>query len=105
MPNERHAAQMPLTTGLIGNTSRMTQLNNAGIRRNRQPTGSKAIRRELYLAPETEAALKEARMASGNLSLALYLERLVHQLQNERGTLPVLSPTLDGTEVHHSDAA
>ncbi|HWU45754.1 hypothetical protein ACFVWR_14265 [Leifsonia sp. NPDC058292] len=44
-------------------------------------------------------------MASGSLSLSLYLERLVSQLEAERGGLPVLSPTLDGTEVTTTTAA
>ena len=72
----------------------MPQANNAGIRRNRRPAGVKVVERKIVLTAETDARLKAAGMASGSLSLSLYLERLVSQLEAERGTLPVLSPTL-----------
>lgn len=83
----------------------MTQANNAGIKRNRRPAGVKVVERKIVLTAETEARLKAAGMASGSLSLSLYLERLVGQLEAERGTLPVLSPTLDGSEVSSRAAA
>ncbi len=78
----------------------MTQRSNAGIRRNRRPTGAKPVRGELRLAAETMAALDQARMASGSLSLSLYLERLTAELRTEHGTLPVFSPALDIEESH-----
>lgn len=79
--------------------------SNAGIKRNRRPRGLPIKRAELRLTPETEAKLDEARMASGKLSLSLYLERLVAALEAEHGALPVLSPTLDGVEVETTTAA
>jgi len=39
------------------------------------------------------------------MSFSLYLERLISQLEAELGALPVLSPTLDGTEVITKRAA
>jgi len=83
----------------------MTQGSNAGIKRNRRPAGTKSIERKIHLDPETVAALTEACQASGKLSMSLYLERLVTQLTADLGALPVLSPTLDGTEVHTKRAA
>ena len=83
----------------------MTMGSNAGIKRNRYPSGVKVVERKIVLSEETEAKLKAAGMASGSLSLALYLERLVGQLEAERGGLPVLSSTLDGAEVRRTKAA
>ncbi|MEO7018424.1 MAG: hypothetical protein ABI067_18090 [Leifsonia sp.] len=83
----------------------MTQANNAGIKRNRRPAGVKVVERKIVLSAETEARLKAAGMASGSLSLSLYLELLVGQLEAERGSLPVLSPALDGMEVSATKAA
>lgn len=71
--------------------------SNAGIKRNRRPRrGLPIVRAEVRLAPETNAKLDAARVASGHLSLSLYVERLVAALEAEHGSLPVLSPTLDG---------
>jgi len=83
----------------------MTMGSNAGIKRNRYPSGVTVVERKIVLSEETDAKLKAAGMASGSLSLALYLERLVGQLEAERGGLPVLAPTLDGTEVRRTTAA
>jgi hypothetical protein len=47
----------------------------------------------------------EACRQSGNLSLSLYLERLAAALIEEHGSLPVLSPTLDGIEEVTTTAA
>ena len=82
----------------------MSQGSNAGIKRNRRPTGTKAVERKIFLAAETKAALDAACEASGRLSLSLYLERLISQLEAEHGSLPVLSPALDGTEATHQAA-
>lgn len=103
MPNTR--ARLALRDPLARNTGAMTQASNAGIKRNRRPAGVKVVERKIHLSAETEARLKAAGMASGSLSLSLYLERLVGQLELERGSLPVLSPTLDGVEVRRPAAA
>lgn len=94
-----------LTTHLTLNTCSMAKGSNAGIKRNRRPAGVKVVEKRIFLVAETEQKLKAAGMASGSLSLSLYLERLVSQLEAERGSLPVLSPTLDGTEVTTTKAA
>jgi hypothetical protein len=94
-----------LTPPLRRNYRRMTQANNAGIKRNRLPAGMKPVERNISLSPEAEARLTAARMASGKLSLSLYLELLVGQLEAERGSLPVLSPALDAMEVTTKTAA
>lgn len=84
---------------LLGHqTGNMAQGRNAGIKRNRRPTGTKAIEKKIYVDATLVAAFDEARRASGNLSLSLYIELLARQLEAERGALPVLSPTLNGTE-------
>lgn len=83
----------------------MTQANNAGIKRNRRPAGVKVVERKIVLSAEIEARLKAAGMASGSLSLSLYLELLVGRLESERGSLPVLSPILQSAEVHTTKAA
>ena len=98
-------ARLTLTPPLTGNTFHMTLANNAGIKRNRRPAGVKVVEHKIVLTAETAARLKAAGMASGSLSLSLYLERLVGQLESERGTLPVLSSTLDGSEVQTTAAA
>ena len=103
VPNTR--ARLALRDPLARNTGAMTQASNAGIKRNRRPAGVKVVERKIHLSAETEARLKAAGMASGSLSLSLYLERLVGQLELERGSLPVLSPTLDGVEVRRPAAA
>ncbi|WP_295124998.1 hypothetical protein [uncultured Leifsonia sp.] len=78
---------------------------NAGIKRNRLPAGVKPVRPDVRLAPSTYEAFNDAARASGNLSLSLYLEYLAQALEKERGGLPVLPPTLDGTEVATTTAA
>jgi hypothetical protein len=83
----------------------MTQLNNAGIRRNRRKAGEVTIPKRIFLTPETQAAFDEARIASGSLSYSLYLERLVTYLASAQGALPVLSKEVDLVEVQHTDAA
>ncbi len=87
------------------NTGAMTKGSNAGVKRNRRPTGIKPVERKIRLDPDTAAALAAACEASGQLSMSLYLERLIGQLSTDLGALPVLSPTLDGTEVHTTRAA
>lgn len=80
--------------------------SNAGIKRNRRPrVGLPIVRTEIRLSPETDAKLDAARIASGHLSLSLYIERLVAGLEAERGGLPVLSPTLDGIQEVTTTAA
>jgi len=78
----------------------MAQGQNAGIKRNRRPTGSKATRLGAYVSEETLHELEAARMASGGLSIGLYLELLTAALKQEHGSLPVLSPTLNDSEQH-----
>jgi hypothetical protein len=98
-------ARLVLTPRLGRDTGDMTMGSNAGIKRNRYPAGVNVVERKIVLSEETDAKLKAAGMASGSLSLALYLERLVGQLEAELGGLPVVAPTLDGTEVHRTTAA
>ena len=83
----------------------MTMGSNAGIKRNRYPSGVNVVERKIILSEETDAKLRAAGMASGSLSLALYLERLIGLLEAERGGLPVVSLTHDGTEVRRTTAA
>jgi hypothetical protein len=100
----RHTARLPLTLALSHEDSCMT--SNAGIKRNRRPrVGLPIVRTEIRLSPETDAKLDAARAASGQLSLSLYVERLVAALEAEHGSLPVLSPTLDGIEEATTTAA
>jgi len=79
--------------------------SNAGIKRNRRARGLPVVRAEVRLLPETDAKLDAARRASGQLSLSLYLERLVAALEAEHGSLPVLSPTLDDLQEVTTTAA
>lgn len=80
--------------------------SNAGIKRNRRPrVGLPIVRVELRLSPETDAKLDAARVASGHLSMSLYIERLLAGLEAEHGSLPVLSPALDGIEEATTTAA
>jgi hypothetical protein len=83
----------------------MTQGSNAGIKRIRRARGLPVVERKVRQIPSTAAAFDEACRASGDLSLSLYLERLATALIAERGSLPVLTPTLDGAEVRTTDAA
>lgn len=85
-----HPARLALMPDLIGKDSLMAG-NNAGVKRNRRPRGLPVVRVEAALAPETEAKLHAARLASGQLSLSLYVERLVAALEAEHGALPVFS--------------
>ena len=78
---------------------------NAGIKRNRLPTGVKPVRSEVHLAPSTYEAFNDAARASGNLSFSLYLEHLAQAFEKERGSLPVLPRPLDGREVATTTAA
>ena len=98
-------ADFRLMTPLSGHTRNMAQGSNAGIKRNRRPTGTKAIEKKIRVDATLIAAFDEARRASGNLSLSLYIELLARQLEAERGALPVFSPTLNGTEVSTKAAA
>lgn len=83
----------------------MTYGTNAGIRRNRRKQGEIAVERRAYFSSEISAALDTARHESGDLSLGLYLERVLHQLVSDQGTLPVIAPPTNGTEVRHTNAA
>lgn len=83
----------------------MAQALNAGIKRNRGRAGVVVVEKKIKLEAGLVSALDEARMASGNLSLSLYIERLARQLEAELGALPVLQPTLDSTEVRKKTAA
>jgi hypothetical protein len=98
-------ARLPLEPGLNRNTKAMTPGSNAGIKRNRRPTGTKAVEKTIKLDAELVAELDRVRIASGNLSLSLYLERLAERLTTELGGLPVLSLTTDAPEVSHPVAA
>ena len=100
----RHTARLALSPDLIGKDSPMAG-NNAGVKRNRRPRGLPVVRAEVALAPETEAKLHAARQASGQLSLSLYIERLVAALEAEHGRLPVLSPAPHDLEEVTSTAA
>ncbi|CAD6016086.1 conserved protein of unknown function (plasmid) [Agreia sp. COWG] len=74
---------------------------NAGIKRNRLPAGIKAVTRKVNLDPRRETSLEKARIASGDLSLSLYLELVLHQIEVQNGgTLPIFSPELDLSEAH-----
>jgi hypothetical protein len=98
-------ARLRLTPPLIRDDGRMTLASNAGIKRNRRPTGTQVVERKIVLAAETEAKLKAAGMASGSLSMSLYLERLVTQLESERGALPVLPIPDTASEASPTTAA
>lgn len=69
--------------------------SNAGIRRNRLPTGVIAWQTKVHFSPELKLTLVAAAQASGNLSPSLYLERLLAQLADKSGSLPVLNIQLD----------
>jgi hypothetical protein len=98
-------ARLALTPPLIRDDEPMTLGSNAGIKRNRRPTGTKVVERKIVLAAETEAKLKAAGMASGSLSMSLYLEHLVTQLEAERGALPVLPLSDTASEDSRTTAA
>jgi len=98
-------ARLRLKPPLTRNDCPMSQGSNAGVKRNRRPTGTKSVERKIHLDPATAAAIAAASKASGQMSFSLYLERLISQLEAELGALPVLSPTLDGTEVITKRAA
>ena len=91
---------MALPVHLIAHTCLMPQDRNAGIKRNRRPTGTKAVRTVAFISDETYHELEKARMESGGLSIGLYLELLTAALKQEHGSLPVLSPTLNDSEQH-----
>jgi hypothetical protein len=84
----------------------MTPRSNAGIRRNRRPTGSVAIEFKVRLSEEAAGKVTAAMHDSGNISIGLYLERLFRDLQDSQGRLPVLAPQLDLHETgpSHSEA-
>lgn len=64
---------------------------NAGSRRNRLPTGLLAVEEKVRVSPRLAVALGDAARTSGNLSLSLYLERLLNQMLNEHnGSLPLM---------------
>ena len=98
-------ASLPLCGRLTRNTEPMTPGSNAGIKRNRRPTGTRAVSKKIMLDAELVASLDRVRIASGNLSLSLYLERLAELLETDLGGLPVLSRSTDAPEVSHSVAA
>jgi hypothetical protein len=98
-------ARLRLKPPLNRNDCPMIQGSNAGVKRNRRPTGTKSVERKIHLDPATAAAIAAASKASGQMSFSLYLERLIGQLEAELGALPVLSPTLDSTEVITKRAA
>lgn len=91
-----------LKTPLVVTLERMS--DNAGVKRNRRAHGT-TVERKIHFSHAAESAIDNARMASGKLSTSLYLELLVAQLQAEHGSLPVLSPTLDGIEEVTTTAA
>lgn len=74
---------------------------NAGLKRNRLPSGVRAVRTPTYLAQDTTDAFERAARASGAMSFSLYLEHLRKQLEAERGALP----TFGGTERDSGEAA
>lgn len=64
---------------------------NAGSRRNRLPTGLLAVQDRVNISPRVATALGDAARGSGNLSLSLYLERLMNQMINDHdGSLPLM---------------
>lgn len=67
---------------------------NAGIRRNRLPAGVIPWETKLRFSPELKPTLLAAARASGNLSPSLYMQRLLVQLEDESGNLPVLNSQL-----------
>ena len=69
--------------------------NTTGVRRNRLPAGVRPWKIKVRFSPELKLTLLAAALAAGNLSPSLYLERLLAQLADESGTLPVLNPRLD----------
>ena len=73
----------------------MTHGRNAGIKRNRRPTGSVTVERRAQLSEEAAIAFEQAKLDSGNISFGLYLERLFHELKDSQGHLPALAPQLD----------
>lgn len=83
----------------------MGQSHNAGIKRNRRPTGTITVEKKINIDPKLVEAFDTARRASGNLSLSLYIELLARQLESELGALPVFQSTLDSTEVPNKTAA
>ena len=105
MFNQRHATEVPLNAALTRDTAAMSNGVNAGVRRNRRKPGQVVVERRAHLSAEIAEALDTARQKSGQLSLGLYLELLLTQLETDLGALPVLSPTLDGTEVITKRAA
>ena len=86
----QHAPTVPLKGTFNWEHDSMTSGKNAGIKRNRRPTGTKTVAKKINIAPETQDLLDQARIASGNLSLSLYLELLTRQIEHEFGSLPVL---------------
>jgi hypothetical protein len=97
----------PLTGRLNSHSRSMTKALTTGVhsKRNRRPTGTKAVEKKIYLATETLQELEIASDASGQLSLSLYLELLTARLKAEYGKLPVLSPTLPHMESRIDSAA
>ncbi len=75
--------------------------SNAGVKRNRLPTGTKAVRTPTYLAQDTAAAYERAARASGDMSFSLYLEQLRKQFEAERGALPIFGTAV----IDHQEAA
>lgn len=86
--NSQHAATTAVMTALISHDSRMRS-SNAGIKRNRRPQGVRAVRVDVWIDPETAARLHAARHASGQLSISLYMERLVASVEAQHGGLPL----------------
>lgn len=81
--------------------------DNAGVRRNRR-RGTVTIERKIHFSTAAIAAVEVARKAGDPehpLSTSLYLERLIAQLVEERGALPVLDPTLDSVKEDATTAA
>jgi hypothetical protein len=92
-------ARLQLTGPVSRHTRHMTQGSSAGIKRNRGR--ERRIETKSYFSPQFLAALDEARLQSGGLSRALYLERYFSAL----GSMPVLSPALGDAEVTATTAA
>lgn len=69
-----------------------------GRRRNRLPRGTKPVLLDtLRLSPHAYAVIDSAAVASGDLSVSLYLERLAHALEAQHGELPVLNTPVNET--------
>lgn len=69
--------------------------NQSAVKRNRLPAGVKGAKPELVFDPDTVEAYRAAALASGNLSMSLYLERLRTLYEAAYGSLPILDDRVE----------